>query len=163
MAEIEIENLINNLPNLLDESLYRPPGEMSWTKGKLGEVNVFLRQEPLRECSGVLDICFVTNEVVHLAELKDDAISLTTLDQYNKYLPVIKATYPRHKIQGYLVGKWCVHRTKLKSLIGEQSIKIKLFPNPNFYTHCNYCGAGVHALSQVCSICRHPPNALKTR
>lgn len=160
MAEIELENLLNNLPNLLDLSLHKRKGELNWTKGKLGDVNVFLRQEALIECDGVLDLCFVTDSVVHLAELKDDIVSESTLDQLNRYLPILRKSYPNHEVRGYLVGKRCPDKNKLEQSIGGVPITIILIPNPNSYTDCNHCGAGVDGHLR-CPVCGKAPKGTR--
>ncbi len=155
MPEKELENLVENYPNILDPSLHRNSLGNCWMKGSLGEVNVFLRQEKLVECDGRLDIAFITDSEVHIAEIKDVQINGHTLIQLNRYIGSIKNCYPNHVIKGYLVGQYCKNEQEIQRRMEYRNINIITIPNRLSYTGCRYCGAGVNASQPICPVCRN--------
>lgn len=154
MQEYHLETLIKNFPNLIDKEL------RVMRRGRLGEVNVYLRQEPLPGCEGKLDLAFVTDSTVYLVEVKGDIIDASGLDQVVRYSAAVERRYPNHKIHGYLVGMRCPRRTALERAITAGTVTILTFgrdlPLPSKIVRCKSCKAGTSCDNALCHCCGNP-------
>jgi len=155
--EKHFESLLQNFPNLLTPELC---GKRFPVAKDFGAVNVCIRQGPLPECDGRIDMAFVTKEIIYLAELKRRAVNRATLDQLRRYLRAVRLRYPRHTIRSFLVGHFCPDEEKLLALIGSDPIKILLFDRDiPWYTKvisCRQCGAGAGTDEEFCPCCKNP-------
>lgn len=151
--EKHYEQLLVNFPNLLHPSLHKMP------KGKLGQVNVYLRQDSYRR--GRLDLAFVTEREVHLAELKKGVVDERVLEQWQRYSERVRVHYPDHDVHGYLLGTQCPERSRLKEAIGDRSIRVMLFgdelPERKQVRGCPKCGCGVTVYDVQCPRCQQCP------
>lgn len=154
MQEHHLETLIKNFPNLIDKKL------RAMRKGRFGELNVYLRQEPLPGCDGKLDLAFVTESTVYLVEVKRDIVDANTLDQLVRYAAAVEQRYPDHKIRGYVVGMRCPRRIALEHASNAGTVKILTFgrdlPLPNKIVRCKNCKAGTSCDNAVCDCCGKP-------
>jgi hypothetical protein len=155
--EKHFESLLQNFPNLLTPDLC---GQQFAAVKDFGAVNACIRQGPLPECDGRIDVAFVTEEIVYLAELKRSTVDKTALDQLRRYLRAIRRRYPRHTIRSFLVGHFCPNEEDLLALIGSDPIKILLFhrdiPWYTEVTSCRQCGAGAGTDEEFCPCCKNP-------
>ena len=79
LKEKRLATLILNFPNLIDKALRRMP------LGELGQVNVCLKEACFPFDGGRIDLAFVTDQKVHLVELKKDVLDEATLRQLLSY------------------------------------------------------------------------------
>jgi hypothetical protein len=147
--EAELEQVLVNFPNLVHPALAR------MGKGRLGDVNVYLRQQT--KGNGRIDLAFVTGSEVHLIELKRNWINENTVRQWVSYYEQIKTYYVGHQFHGYLAGKQCLNADQLVAMVQDAPMKILLFgehiPIWSQIKGCTHCGFGMSLDDSVCPRC----------
>jgi len=148
------ENLLTRFPDLVSRDLC---GIIFPVVDKFGETDVCVRQGRLPECSGIIDLAFITLETIHLVELKRAVINEAAVRQLWRYYGPLQKYYPNHEILGYVAGRRISGKQKLNSLCEDHPFRVLLFgvdiPSGNEVRLCPNCKAGVHAFRQKCPYC----------
>lgn len=149
--EENYEEVIKNFPNLIHQNLRK------MRLGSLGEVNVCLQQVSLPGRGGRIDLAFVTEQEIHLVELKRDLVDRDAIEQIENYMRSLSNSYPHHVLMGYVVGGRCRDRDGLDYQLRQRPIYIRLFgrdiPAPTNLTRCPHCFAGFDATEFRCPYC----------
>ncbi|MFH1112656.1 MAG: hypothetical protein V1792_01930 [Pseudomonadota bacterium] len=153
--EYIVGNVLGNYPNLIHSDLH---GRKFTHTSEFGGVNIFVREGKLPECDGRIDVAWITETVIHLAELKRSDITTDALEQFRRYRGPMQQRYPCHEIQGYLVGYSCKSLEALRDSIGDEPIRILRLgieiPMPGEVVACPNCGAGLRWDKPVCPFCK---------
>jgi hypothetical protein len=152
--EKELEQLLVNFPNLVNSYLW---GRKFPEVYEFGGTNVCVRQGPLPECNGRVDVAFITDSSVHAVELKRGAISVAAFNQLKRYLAPLQERYPNHLIVGYLVGRRGHTRDIFRSALANERINVLLvgheIPRANQLRTCTTCRAAYHYKHHNCPYC----------
>lgn len=148
-------NLLRNYPNLIHRDLH---GRKFTPASEFGGINIFVREGELPECNGRIDVAWITETVIHLAELKRHEITIDALQQFRKYRGPMQQRYPHHEIRGYLVGYSCRDLKAVRDSIGDERIQVVRLgieiPMPREVVACPRCGAGLWWHRPVCPFCK---------
>jgi len=152
--EKHLEQLLVNFPNLVSSYLW---GRKFRVVNEFGDINVCVRQAELPECNGRIDLAFVTENTIHVVELKRLTVGLNTLDQLKRYLDPIQARYPNHLVVGYMAGRRCQDWPTLRQALSNERVRILLvgddIPRKKELLRCEMCGAGFHFRHKICPYC----------
>lgn len=152
--EKHLEQLLMNFPNLISSHLW---GRKFHEARGFGDVNVCVRQGELPECNGRTDLVFITDNIVHIVELKRRTVGVTALSQLKRYLGPVQVRYPNHLVLGYLVGRYCRNWPRLREQMRNERVSVLLvgkeIPSVRELRTCEACGAGFHFKSQICPYC----------
>jgi hypothetical protein len=152
--EIIIGNILKHFPNFIHDELH---GKKLPLAGEFGGINVCVREGRLPECNGRIDLAWITDTTIHLAELKRHDVTIEALEQFRRYYGAVQARYPSHSIFGYLIGDTCKGFASLKQLIKAEQIRIMRLgiemPRLGQIVPCSRCGAGLWSHKPECPYC----------
>jgi hypothetical protein len=154
LLERHLEQLLVNFPNLVSSYLW---GRKFPEVNEFGEVNVCVRQGELPECNGRVDLAFVTEQTIHVVELKRGTVSGKALKQLKRYLNPIQQRCPDHLIIGYLAGRRWRDWFPLRDTLSNERIRVLLvgqeIPREGELLACENCRAGFHYAHAICPYC----------
>lgn len=152
--ERHLEQLLANFPHLVNSSLWKRRFPVV---SEFGEVNVCVRQGALPECCGRVDLAFVTDNLLHVVELKRRKISMESFYQLKRYIDPLQKRYPHHLVLGYLVGRSCRDLAILRQELSNERVSVLLvgqeIPRIRELRTCGECGAGFHFKHETCPYC----------
>lgn len=154
LLERHLEQLLVNFPHLVSSSLWNRRFRVV---REFGDVNVCVRQGRLPECSGRVDLAFVTESIVHLVELKRTTVDVESFNQLKRYIAPLERRYPDHLIIGYLAGRACQASPQLQEAIVGERVSLLIvgaqIPRVQDLLICSDCSAGYHFQYRSCPYC----------